>query len=221
VCSIFNLKRVETPIKVSRELAAHTGYISCARFLTDRHIITSSGDMSCMLWDVETGQMIKKFVDHTGDVMSISVSPDKKYFVSGSCDATAKLWDIQAGRCVQTFTGHESDINTVKFFPDGLCFGTGSDDASCRLFDIRADRELMQYCSDEILCGVTSISFSYSGRLLFAGYDDYACYCWDVLKGAIVGQLAGHEGRISDVCVSPDGFSLCTASWDHTLRIWA
>jgi guanine nucleotide-binding protein G(I)/G(S)/G(T) subunit beta-1 len=61
-------------------------------------------------------------------------------------------------------------------------FATGSDDASCRLFDIRADCEMNQYTHDQIVCGITSVAFSKSGRLLFAGYDDFNCNVWDVLK---------------------------------------
>lgn len=29
--------------------------------------------------------------------------------------------------------------------------------------------------SDQVLCGITSVGFSVSGRLLFAGYDDFEC----------------------------------------------
>lgn len=29
--------------------------------------------------------------------------------------------------------------------------------------------------SEQILCGITSVAFSVSGRLLFAGYDDFEC----------------------------------------------
>ena len=116
ICSIYPLKNKESggSIKVSRELSAHTGYLSCCRFLNDRQILTSSGDMSCMLWDIDSGTKIMEFVDHTGDVMSLSLSPDKNIFVSGACDATAKVWDIRTGKCVQTFQGHESDINAVQ-----------------------------------------------------------------------------------------------------------
>lgn len=58
LCSIYNLDTKEKEIKVSRELGAHTGYLSCCRFVGSQgdKILTSSGDMSCMLWDVETGQ---------------------------------------------------------------------------------------------------------------------------------------------------------------------
>lgn len=223
MCSVYNLRNTQNQqqIKVQRELSAHTGYLSCCRFLTDRHILTSSGDMSCILWDVEAGQAVQKFTEHTGDVMSVSVSPDQNTFVSGACDAHAKIWDVRSGKCSQTFVGHESDINSVQYFPNGLSFGTGSDDASCRIYDIRADRELMVYTDDSIREGVTSISFSHSGRFLFAAYDDKKVIVWDALKGKQLQTLTDHENRVSCLSVSPDGTALCTGSWDHTLKVWA
>ncbi|EXJ75143.1 guanine nucleotide-binding protein subunit beta [Cladophialophora psammophila CBS 110553] len=215
ICSIYNLSTREGPTRVARELSGHSGYLSCCRFVNDRKIITSSGDMTCMMWDIETGSKVTEFADHLGDVMSISINPtNANIFVSGACDAFAKLWDVRTGKAVQTFAGHESDINAIQFFPDGNAFGTGSDDASCRLFDIRADRELMSYQNEQVLCGITSVAFSVSGRLLFAGYDDFECKVWDTLRGDKVGSLNGHENRVSCLGVSNDGISLCTGSWD-------
>ena len=69
ICSIYNLRTREGSVKVARELSAHTGYLSCCRFLNDRQILTSSGDMTCMLWDVDAGIRVLEFNDHTGDVM--------------------------------------------------------------------------------------------------------------------------------------------------------
>lgn len=218
ICTIYSL-RDSTP-KVTKELSAHTGYISCCRFLGDREIITSSGDMSCMLWDIETGTRKAEFADHTGDVMSISLNPtNPRSFVSASCDSTAKVWDIRTGKAEQTFQGHESDINAVSFFPNGEAFATGSDDATCKLFDIRADREMNTYQHDNVLCGITSVAFSVSGRVLFAGYDDYNCNAWDVLKSERIGVLSGHENRVSCLGVSDDGMALATGSWDSLLKV--
>ena len=47
--------------------------------------------MFSVLWDIETGQQVTTFAGHTGDVMSLSLSPDQKTFVSGACDASAKV----------------------------------------------------------------------------------------------------------------------------------
>ena len=107
----------------------------------------------------------------------------------------------------------------TRFFPNGDAFATGSDDASCRLFDIRADRELNSFTHDNILCGITSVAFSISGRILFGGYDDWTCNVWDTLRGERVGVLTGHENRVSCLGVSVDGMALCTGSWDSTLRV--
>lgn len=70
----------------------------------------------------------------------------------------------------------------LQYFPNGYAFATGSDDATCRLFDIRADQEIGMYSHDNIICGITSVAFSKSGRLLLGGYDDFNCNVWDVLK---------------------------------------
>ena len=115
VCSIYNLKTKEGSVRVARELSAHTGYLSCCRFLNDREILTSSGDVSCILWDIEAGMKKVEFLGHTGDVMSLSVCAEKNIFVSGACDFSAKVWDIRSGKCVQTFLGHETDINAVQY----------------------------------------------------------------------------------------------------------
>ncbi|KAI8842575.1 WD40-repeat-containing domain protein [Chytridium lagenaria] len=183
ICSVFNLRH-GMGSQDCKGTRGHSGYLSN---------LTSSGDMSCGLWDIDAGVRTLEFAETYGDVMSLAVSPDKSIFLSGACDATAKVWDI---------------LRVVVFFPNGEAFGTGSDDASCRLFDLRADRELNQYTHDNILCGITSIAFSSSGRLLFAGYDDFNCNVWDTLRGERVGVLSAHENRVSCLGVSADGMAL-------------
>jgi len=226
LCSIYKLPqggKENAQQKTYAELAQHEGYLSCCRFVTDGEILTSSGDSTCILWDVETKQPKNIFNDHQGDVMSVAVYPENNTFVSGSCDSTVKLWDFRSGggKSLKTFTGHESDVNSVQFFPDGQAIGSGSDDSTCRLFDIRAFQQLNKYTNEKIVCGITSIAFSKTGKMLFAGYDDYNCYVWDTQLGSLVAQLVGHDNRVSCLGVSEDGKALVTGSWDTLLKIWA
>ena len=107
---------------------------------------------------------------------------------------------MRDGKCHQTFQGRNcqgSDINACHFFPDGNSFATGADDGTCRLFDIRAGQEVNTYSHPSIKCGVTSVAFSKSGRLLFAGYEDHNCNVWDTLRGERVGvsRPASAEGQ--------------------------
>ena len=225
MCSIYNLQQAQQQSRAQQELVSHDGYLSCCRFIDETRILTASGDSTCILWDVSTGEVLTTYSGHKGDVMSLSLNPnDKNVFVTGSVDTTAKIWDVRTGKSVQTHVGHESDINSVAFFPDGKAFGTGSDDSTCRLFDMRCYAEVNKFGHDKILCGITSVDFSRSGRLLFAGYDDFNCYAWDTLGngGVHAFQLPQpHDNRVSCLGVAPNGTAMCTGSWDTLLKIWA
>ncbi len=97
------------------------------------------------------------------------------------------------------------------------------------------------YSHDSIICGITSVAFSKSGRLLLAGYDDFNCNVWDTLHLERAGKylfissfefdwnnrfffslgvLAGHDNRVSCLGVTEDGMAVATGSWDSFLRIW-
>jgi len=226
MCSIYQLTtEIGATTRASKELSGHDGYLSCCRFISPSKIVTSSGDSTCIYWDAETGSIAQHFTDHQGDVMFVSLNPqDNNTFVSGSCDHTARVWDIRLGKCVMTFQGHESDINSVAFFPDGKAFGTGSDDSSCRLFDLRCYQQVNSFTHDKIVCGITSVAFSTSGRLLFGGYDDYQAIIWDSIASSDpqpLGYLSNHENRVSCLGVQERGMALCTGSWDTVLKIWA
>jgi guanine nucleotide-binding protein subunit beta-5 len=113
---------------------------------------------------------------------------------------------------------------------------------------LRADREVACYTKESVIFGVNAVDFSVSGkqtqrsnpriadvgiycimftvtlmcisgRLLFVGYNDYTVSAWDTLKLCRLSVLYGHENRVSCLKMSPDGTSLCTGSWDFTLKV--
>jgi len=219
VCSLYAVGAERSHM----ELQGHDGYVSTCRFVGPSNMLTASGDSTCTYWDLSNGVDVMHFSDHGGDVMTLDVHPSNPaIFVSGSCDTTAKVWDIRTGRCVQTFVGHEGDINAIRFQSHGLAFGTGSDDSTIKLFDLRSYARLNEMKNDSIVSGITSLDFSASGRLVFAGYDDCNCYGWDTLDdrvGAPALTLQGHSNRVSCVGTNATGQAICTGSWDTELAV--
>uniref|UniRef100_I3MM57 G protein subunit beta 5 n=1 Tax=Ictidomys tridecemlineatus TaxID=43179 RepID=I3MM57_ICTTR len=220
-CSVYPLTfdKNENMAAKKKSVAMHTNYLSACSFTnSDMQILTASGDGTCALWDVESGQLLQSFHGHGADVLCLDLAPSEtgNTFVSGGCDKKAMVWDMRSGQCVQAFETHESDINSVRSGGDYFAHGSRS---SCRLYDLRADREVAIYSKESIIFGASSVDFSLSGRLLFAGYNDYTINVWDVLKGTRVSILFGHENRVSTLRVSPDGTAFCSGSWDHTLRV--
>jgi guanine nucleotide-binding protein G(I)/G(S)/G(T) subunit beta-1 len=232
-CSIYKVpaeRKGMTDAKPQYELTQHEGYLSCCRFLDEERILTSSGDGTIILWDIEKRIASSVFTEHKTDVMSVSVNEaNSNIFVSGSCDASARVWDIRRPpkQSVLTFANeHDSDINSVHFMTEGTAFATGSDDAHCKLFDLRSQKCLQDFYSSRQKAGSTCVSFSRTGRLLFASFDEGAIKVFDTLtgNGIDVKEFSGHnkhDERVSCVSVSKDGSALCSASWDTFLRIWA
>lgn len=115
MCTVYDVNNRDATgaAKIVRELAGYEGFLSSCRFLDDSHIITGSGDMKICHWDLEAGKRTMDFNAHCGDVVSISLSPDKNTYVTGSVDKTCKLWDVREDKPKQMFFGHTADVNSV------------------------------------------------------------------------------------------------------------
>ena len=133
---------------------------------------------------------------------------------------TVKLWDLRDGMCRQTLDGHQSDVVDLKWMRNGQNFVTASDDGIIRLFDIRADQVIAEYRAEVMQAGASCVDTSISGRIIFAGYDDFNVVCWDSMLGTTLGILSEHQARVSCLGVDEEGISLCTGSWDNFLKIW-
>jgi len=209
---------------VTAELAGHQGYVSSCSFTDPEHVLTTSGDGVCALFNIATQNLLQEFRGHDSDVMDHAVSPDNPHvFISSSVDTTVRLWDTRAGGAAQgIFVGHEADVNSVCYLPNGTSFATGSDDCSARLFDTRAYSQFGVYSDSKQLTGITSVAVSRSSRLLFSGTDSNALWVWDTQTCQPV-QIVddAHENRICGVATSPDGMVLATCSFDYSTKIWA
>ena len=227
LCTVYKLDNPD----IATEMASHDGFVSCCRFLSEEHILTSSGDSTCIRWDVSSGRVLETFSEHQEDAMFISLRPDdKNVFVSCSVDRTVKIWDLRdSTKSAQTFVGHAGDVNSVDFMPsDPNVFATCSEDATVRVWDIRAYNEVNRFGTEKAQDGVmpgdgfTCVGCSRSGRLVFAGHADSSVMAYDVLSDRTAPTFTlnqAHDGHVSCLGVSPDGDALCTGSWDFNLKV--
>jgi len=114
--TVYQLSLEDDVSAHKKTVGTHTSYMSCCAFPnSDQQILTGSGDSTCGLWDVESGQLLQSFQGHSSDVMSIDLAPSEtgNTFVSGGCDKLVLIWDMRSGQCVQSFEGHQSDVNSV------------------------------------------------------------------------------------------------------------
>lgn len=208
--------------KLVAEFSTHEGYISCCRFIDPNTVISTSGDAKTILWDLVRRSAKHTFDGHTSDVMCVAPNPrDPNIFATGSCDTTCKVWDIRTRSAILSMASHQSDVNSVAFMSNGHTFASASDDSSLRLYDVRAARPMQAYMDNKIVRPATSVSFSQTGQLLLAGYDDHTVAIWDTISAAKLSTLPAHKATVSAVAVSPFGTAFATGSWDQSIKIWS
>ncbi len=183
-------------------------------------LATGSWDRSAKIWDVASGQAIRKLDGlHEGYVNSVEFSPDGQTILTGSDDRTARLWDVATGEPSETvFRGHQSRVRQASFSQDGTLVLTASSDKTARIWDARTGEALTTLSGHEwgVLCG----EFSRDGKRVITGSEDNTALIWNASTGESLLRLAGHTDSITSVAFSPDGRRAMTASQDNTAKLW-
>ena len=112
-------------------LSSHTQDVNSLAFSLDgTFLVSGSDDKTVILWDIQTGGVIKTFHGHIRIVWSVSISPDCTTIASGSSDHTIHLWDVQRGECHCIIHQHNNSVFSVSFSPTNsqLLISASADD---------------------------------------------------------------------------------------------
>ncbi|MBO0790916.1 MAG: protein kinase, partial [Ktedonobacteraceae bacterium] len=87
-----------------------------------------------------TGQSMRVFRGHTGNITALCLSPDGDWLLSGSEDTTLRLWETTTGSCIRLFQGHTRRIRHVGMSADKRWAISVSEDQAVRLWEIATGR---------------------------------------------------------------------------------
>jgi WD40 repeat protein len=97
-------------------------------------VLSASFDRTLKLWNIATGEEIRKFQGHTDRVGSVAFSPDGSMAISASNDDTIRLWDVDTGMEIIRMFSFEND-EWVVMTKDGYynCSDNGEQFLSIRI----------------------------------------------------------------------------------------
>ncbi len=166
---------------------------------------------TCLLWDAETGDVIRPIEAHGVSVNDVVFSADGAAVLTASSDGTAKLSSVTTGQPFRVFNGHAGPVNKAVFSPDESHVLTTSNDTTARLWNAMNGAEVRQFPHPDRVQGA---DFTSDGRLVATGCRDGRIRVWRVETGELVRTLLGpFLGDCTAVTVdySPDGSSLVSA----------
>jgi serine/threonine protein kinase len=128
--------------KVSLNVPVHEGdyYFPKAFSAEANRLLIGQGDGSLLLWDVETGEQLRRWKGHNAPVTTVSFSRDTCRALSGDRESVLRLWDLKTEKEVAALAGHAGPVRSAVFTPDGRRALSGGADKTVRLWDL-ADRK--------------------------------------------------------------------------------
>jgi WD40 repeat protein/tRNA A-37 threonylcarbamoyl transferase component Bud32 len=181
-------------------------------------VITCSSDRTIRIWNVGTGEELKRIEGHFGAVNALASTPDGRYILSGSDDKTVRLWDVMTGKECLRFDGHTGGIYSVALSPDATQLLTASGDRSVRLWDVATGKLLVN------LKGHTGpvmfAAFTPEGRRLVTASLDGTARLWNLESGKPLCYLI-HFTNGGWAAITPQGFTFdCgVTTQEHLLKI--
>jgi len=195
----------------------HRDAITDVEFWPDEKTLASAScDGTVRLWDMVTGEELKRIRVDNGDLKDVAFCSDGRHFAAANGGMTAQLWDIESEKLVRHFEGHSDGVDVVSFLPDGNRVVSGSGgDRTIRVWDVATGRQVRQFTQQESKT-LRVLSASPDGRHLAVARDGEDCVHLYALDGLIPPQVFDCGQRVYSVSFSPDGTAiLATGSSPH------
>ena len=170
-----------------------------------------------MLWDANTGKLLKILSGPTNFINAVSFSADGTHLASAGADSLILLWDVETGKLAQTLRGHAGEVNTVAFSPDNKSLASGGADSQVILWDLATGSQIQAFAGHQ--APVRSVAFRRDGRTLVSAGEDTKVLVWNTATRKLDKQLAGTGSIISALVFGPDG-NLTMGSEDDQITKW-
>ena len=217
-------------------LSAHTdgGYptrvVNIVRFSTNGKTLVSAildekrsqdenNAYTIHLWDVASGEPLKRHTGHIDTVSSACWSQDGQVLASASRDGTIRLWDAESGEPLKRLTGHTDAVSSTCWSPDGQTLASASRDGTIRLWDVVSGVPRHTFTGHTL--SVLNLYWGVDAQTLVCGYEDGKVQLWDVVTGISRHSLYEITTYDRSLSLSADGQMLSRENEDNTIRLWA
>ncbi|MCI4391053.1 hypothetical protein PGIGA_G00129880 [Pangasianodon gigas] len=208
-----------------RSMDGHRARVSCLNW--NDHVL-SSGSRSGLIHqhDVRVADHhLFTLRGHTQEVCGLTWSPDGRYLASGGNDNLVNIWPSAQGgaqTAMHTFSEHQGAVKALAWCPwqsSILASGGGTSDRHIRIWNVNSGSCVTSWDTQS---QVSSLVFAPNYKELVSGHGfaHDKIFIWKYPSLAKVAELEGHEGRILNMALSPDGSILASISSDETIRLW-
>ncbi|AEE27707.1 MOS4-associated complex 3A [Arabidopsis thaliana] len=192
--------------------------------LHSKDVIATGGiDTTAVLFDRPSGQILSTLTGHSKKVTSIKFVGDTDLVLTASSDKTVRIWGCsEDGNYTSrhTLKDHSAEVRAVTVHATNKYFVSASLDSTWCFYDLSSGLCLAQVTdASENDVNYTAAAFHPDGLILGTGTAQSIVKIWDVKSQANVAKFGGHNGEITSISFSENGYFLATAALDG-VRLW-
>jgi WD40 repeat protein len=102
-------------------LAAHTGRVFSARFVSGGSaIVTAGADGTARMWNSESGELRQTYRGSPRFLGDVALTPDGAFVVAGGGDGLLRFWDAASGRQLWKLQAHRSSVIGIHVDGDDI-----------------------------------------------------------------------------------------------------
>ncbi|KAK3029459.1 hypothetical protein RJ639_037744 [Escallonia herrerae] len=196
-----------------------------------------SGDI--YLWEVATGQLLRKWHAHYRAVTCLVYSDDQSLLISGAEDGSVRVWSLlmifddvrrEEARHLYEYSFSEHTLRVTDVVTGfGGCNAiivSASEDRTCKVWSLSLGRLLRSIVFPSV---IDAIALDPGEHVFYAGGRDGKIYiaalnAQDTSNSNfglhIIGTLSEHSKSITCLAFAVDGFQLVSGSVDGMVRVW-
>ncbi|KAJ3432519.1 notchless [Anaeramoeba flamelloides] len=176
------------------------------------HLATASKDCTVRVWNVDTGDCKFILAGHKSSITCVKWGGEGLIYTA-SQDRTIKVWSAKNGKFLKSLEEHGHWVNTMALNTD-FVIRTGPFDHTMPNFKSDKDAQKSALKRYDEVKGKES-------EFLVTGSDDFTMFLWQPKKKRTsIKRMIGHRQLINQVCFSPNGRIIASASFDKSIKLW-
>lgn len=111
----------------------------------DRYALAGLNNGIIVVWELETGEEVRRITGHTDDITDMHFSADGTQLLTASIDGSVRIWEFVTGTQLSRFNGHGDDVWTAVFANNETQVVSASADGAVILWDIASGIEVHRF----------------------------------------------------------------------------
>ncbi|NOZ34969.1 MAG: hypothetical protein GXO80_06690 [Chlorobi bacterium] len=148
------------------------------------YIVTGGLDKKFSLYEINSGDLFRRFIGPVDVVSSFDFSPDGRMIVSGSWDGNVCIWDMISGFQLKKINPNQGQIHSVAFSNLGKYIFSGGSDGTIKMWNAQTGKLLKTFNGNK--SAVTSLQVSPDNQSLISCNIQGVVTVWEIVNAKAI-----------------------------------